>query len=134
MAMAVISSSDDLRLLAEERLAEAQTLISAGHFSGAYYLAGYAVELGLKAVLTRALTSHCMPAQKEVAAAHVHDLPTLAAGCGLQPEADAVVRVAWNVVAPNWAPEDRYRIHSQVRSVQIVDAAREVLEWLKLHW
>jgi len=132
--MAIISSSDDLRLLAEERIAEAQILRDARHFSGAYYLAGYAVELALKAVLTSALASYSMPDQKQVAAAHVHDLRGLAVGCGLQPEADAGIRVAWNVVAPNWAPEDRYRIHSEVRSIQMVDAAREVLEWLRPHW
>lgn len=132
--MAVISSSDDLRLLAEERITEAETLLAARHFSGAYYLAGYAVELGLKAVLTRALASYSMPNQKEVAAAHVHDLRQLATSCGLEPAADAAIRVAWNVVAPNWAPEDRYRIHAEVRSTQMVDAAGEVLEWLKPHW
>src|SRR4051794_15812448 len=114
--MAVISSSDDLRLLAEERIAEAWTLLAAKHFSGAYYLAGYAVELGLKAVLTSNLSSHSMPNQKEVAAAHIHDLRNLVDSCGLQPAADAAIRVAWNVVAPNWSPEDRYRIHSDVRA------------------
>ena len=36
----------DLRLLARTRLAEAKTLLGAGHPDGAYYLAGYAVERG----------------------------------------------------------------------------------------
>ena len=132
--MAVISSSDDLRLLAEERIAEARTLFAAKHFSGAYYLAGYAVELGLKAVLTRALERYSMPNNKEVSAAHVHDLRTLAKSCGLVPEADAAIRVAWSVVVPNWSPDDRYRIQSEVPSGQMVDAAEEVLEWLKPLW
>lgn len=132
--MALISSSDDLRLLAEERISEAQTLLGGNHFSGAYYLAGYAVELGFKAVLTSGLTSYAMPNQKEVAAAHTHVLPDLAKACGLDPAADATVRVAWGVVAPNWGPEDRYRLHSSVRATQMVDAAREVLEWLKPQW
>jgi HEPN domain-containing protein len=65
-------------MLAEERIAEAQTLVAGNHFSGAYYLAGCAVELGLKAVLTRSLASHAMPDLSVVKAAYTHDLIGLA--------------------------------------------------------
>lgn len=130
----MISSSDDLRMLAEERLAEAQTLLAGKHFSGAYYLAGYAVELGLKAVLTKGLSTHAMPNLKDVQAAHIHDLRTLAERCGLLPEKEPSIRVAWAVVAPNWSPEDRYRIHSATRASDIVEAAGEVLSWLMPQW
>ena len=37
-----------LRQLAEDRIVEARALLDAGHWSGAYYLVGYAVECGLK--------------------------------------------------------------------------------------
>jgi hypothetical protein len=75
-----------------------------------------------------------MPNQKEVAAAHDHDLKKLAGSCSLAPEEDSAIRIHWNVVAPNWGPDDRYRIHSEVRATQIVEAAGEVLEWLKPQW
>lgn len=39
----------ELKQLAEDRLLDAQGLLSLGRWSGAYYLAGYAVECGLKA-------------------------------------------------------------------------------------
>ena len=41
--------------LAERRLAEAKALLDQGQWDGAYYLAGYAVELGLKACIIKAL-------------------------------------------------------------------------------
>jgi HEPN domain-containing protein len=39
----------DFQELALVRLNEAKVLLDAGHFDGAYYLAGYAVECALKA-------------------------------------------------------------------------------------
>ena len=38
-----------MRRLAGERALEAQVLLAAGHWSGAYYLVGHAAECGLKA-------------------------------------------------------------------------------------
>jgi hypothetical protein len=38
---------DHLQRLAQVRLTEAGLLLDQGHCSGAYYLAGYAAELGL---------------------------------------------------------------------------------------
>jgi HEPN domain-containing protein len=40
-----------LQHLAETRLIEATVLLERRHSSGAYYLAGYAAELGLKAIV-----------------------------------------------------------------------------------
>jgi hypothetical protein len=39
----------ELRQLAEDRVLDAEALLNAARWSGAYYLAGYAVECGLKA-------------------------------------------------------------------------------------
>jgi len=38
----------DFQQLADERISEAAVLLAASKFSGAYYLAGYAVECALK--------------------------------------------------------------------------------------
>ncbi|HYP09337.1 MAG TPA: hypothetical protein VER03_24140 [Bryobacteraceae bacterium] len=43
----------DLQELAEMRLADAEALLVAGRYSGAYYLAGYAVECAIKAHVSR---------------------------------------------------------------------------------
>jgi len=45
------------QLLAEERARDAQALIAASHWSGAYYLAGYAVECGFKSCVLRRLAT-----------------------------------------------------------------------------
>lgn len=108
-------------------------LLDAGLDSGAFYLAGYGVELALKALLTRDLSSYVLPDKKAVDAAHTHDLRRLAEQAGLDPESDANVRVAWNVVT-NWGPESRYQEHSATRAREMVESAEEVVKWLKPTW
>jgi len=44
-----MNSSEKIKQLAYERLAEAKILCNAGKYNGAFYLAGYSVELMLKA-------------------------------------------------------------------------------------
>jgi HEPN domain-containing protein len=43
----------DLQILAEDRLKDAEVLLAKGRFAAAYYLAGYAVECGLKACIAK---------------------------------------------------------------------------------
>lgn len=131
--LAGISATDDLRRLSEERIAEARALLGGGHFSGAYYLAGYGVELGLKAVLTQDLASHVLPEKRDVEAAHTHELRKLASKAGVEPDSDPAVRVAWNVVV-NWGPDARYREHAEARAREMVDSAEEMVKWLKPLW
>ena len=51
----------DFQKLAEERIAEAKILLDAGKWSGAYYLAGYAVECALKACIAKMTKSEDFP-------------------------------------------------------------------------
>ena len=51
----MIESRADFQDVADERLAEAKSLLDSGKWSGAYYLAGYAVELALKTCIIRTL-------------------------------------------------------------------------------
>lgn len=51
----------DLQRLAETRLREARTLFEAGHYAGAYYLAGYVVELSLKACIAKQFKAEVIP-------------------------------------------------------------------------
>ena len=45
----------EFQQLAEQRLLEAKALLDQGKWDGAYYLAGYAVELALKACVIKML-------------------------------------------------------------------------------
>jgi hypothetical protein len=67
----------DLQFLARSRLTEARALLSASHPDGAYYLAGYAVECGLKACIARRTERHEFPDKRTVDASHTHNLRDL---------------------------------------------------------
>ena len=55
----------EFQRLAEQRLVEAKVLLDEGHWDGAYYLAGYAVELALKAcVIKMLLATDAFPERK----------------------------------------------------------------------
>jgi len=51
----------DLQLLAETRLDEAQALLIASRWSGAYYLVGYAVECAFKACIAKSTKQDDFP-------------------------------------------------------------------------
>ena len=48
----------DLQKLSNARIREARILFAAGEYSGAYYLAGYAVECALKACIAKSVKRH----------------------------------------------------------------------------
>ncbi|WP_210516311.1 hypothetical protein [Hymenobacter terricola] len=50
-----MKTPEDIRLLAQLRLDEAQVLVTNGRIDGAFYLAGYGVELALKAKIAERL-------------------------------------------------------------------------------
>jgi hypothetical protein len=134
-----IQISDDLRLIAEERAAEAQVLLGGGHDSGAYYLAGYGVECALKAVLTRDLTAYGMPDFKAVRDAYIHDLEKLADDAGVAGAlaGDPVVGPSW-LIAKGWSETSRYRLIAHQDAVDLVTSVADpnsgVLQWLKQYW
>jgi len=51
-------------------------LFAAGRFSGAYYLAGYTVECGLKACVAKLTTPESFPDKELANAVYTHDLKT----------------------------------------------------------
>jgi hypothetical protein len=60
--------------LAELRLAEARILAREGQFSGAYYIAGYAIECALKARIAALFRENEIPDGNLVNRVHTHDL------------------------------------------------------------
>ncbi|MGD9838066.1 MAG: hypothetical protein AB7F72_05030 [Afipia sp.] len=69
--------------LAESRLAEAKLLSANGLSSGAYYLAGYAVECALKARIASDFRANEIPDLKRVQKIYSHDLTSLLSLAGL---------------------------------------------------
>src|ERR1019366_30654 len=65
------------------RLKDARALIKTGHYSGAYYLAGYSVECAVKASIARKTARYDFPNKKLAEDSHCHDLDRLLRAAGL---------------------------------------------------
>jgi HEPN domain-containing protein len=79
--------------LVESRLAEARLLLANGFASGAYYLAGYAIECALKAIIAAQFRANEIPDRRLVERVHVHDLSKLLSLAGLEDELEAEMNV-----------------------------------------
>jgi HEPN domain-containing protein len=133
----------DLQALAKIRLAEAKALLGSGHYDGAYYLAGYAVECALKACIAKSNQRHEFPDKGKVLASYSHDLPALVKVAGLDDAhrerigQDSNFQLNWEVVRL-WSEQSRYRRHGQEIAEALLAAVGErrhgVITWIKLHW
>lgn len=73
--------------LAEAKLVDARLLLGAGRAANAYYLAGYAVELMLKAIVSARFRTDTLPDRAVSTQVFVHDLRkliNLASGCRVE--------------------------------------------------
>ena len=140
---------EEWQLIAEEKLSAANALLAASQWASAYYLAGYAVECGLKSCILARLagfpevifevktgktfSKDCWP----------HDIEVLAGLAGLKPELDAAVAAApalatnWGVVG-EWNEVTRYEMKTELESrklyLAITDSADGVMQWIKARW
>lgn len=132
-----------LHALSALRFREAEHLYSGGFFSGAYYISGYAAELGLKACIARMFKADAIPDLKFVERIRSHRLDELVVFAELKPHldsriaADKAFATNWEVVR-RWRPDDRYRMVSDIDSEDLLKALGEprhgVLEWIRTHW
>lgn len=132
-----------LQKLSIVRLAEAKTLLRAKHWDGAYYLAGYSVECGLKACIAKQTRRFDFPDKKNVDASHTHDLKALVRIANLEPsrlqaaKSDPSFRDNWDLVQ-QWSEQSRYRRYEIADATALVkavaDAPHGVLRWIKQHW
>jgi hypothetical protein len=100
----------DFQALADIRVREAGILLAAGEWDGAYYLAGYGVECGLKACIIRRLnTSDVWPEKSFMENCYKHDLKLLLKLADLEAEMNAAGPVLgrWNLVNV-WTEQSRY--------------------------
>ncbi len=129
--------------LTEVRLAEAHALIEAGLFSGAYYLAGYAVELGLKALISEKFKPGVIPDPKFVHNIFVHDIEKLAVAAGLKEAVANAVKTEpdfsanWAAVS-EWSEQSRYNVEGEDAARALVAAIEApntgVLAWIARHY
>ncbi len=132
--------------IAEERVKDALALITASQWSGAFYLAGYAVECGLKSCVLRRLSAapELIFLDKRFSKkCWTHDLEDLVKLADLHLDRDAAVAanvalgMNWQTVKV-WNEQDRYRMKTELEARELVIAVTDntngVLPWIKGHW
>ncbi len=125
------------------RLVEADALLRGGHFSGAYYLSGYAVECGLKACIARATQRYSFPDRNIVNRSYTHNLAELVKVAELESDllrlqqTNRQFALNWAVVK-DWSEESRYRVLRQQQAIDlytaIVQRRHGVMTWIRQHW
>ena len=117
-------ATSDLRGIAKARLRDAQVLLRAKRFDGAFYLCGYSVELALKARICRTLkwsgfpqTGHEFQGLQSV---KTHDLEVLLRFSGIESRIKRKYLSEWSVVL-DWNPEKRYQSIGQSTQQQATD-------------
>jgi len=131
---------NQLKTLALLRRREAQVLLEAELYDGARYLAGYVLELALKARICRLLDFEEYPDTGDFRRLYAtHDLDQLLKLSGLSRKLslkeDALFD-SWSTAAL-WKPERRYDIPGTTKFDDVRDilnAVDEVLRWIKKHW
>lgn len=134
----------ELQEIAQIRIREAETLLHNGHFEGAYYLAGYAVECALKACIAKQTHEHDFPDLKWARKVYTHNLEDLLSLAGLEEErkmrekSDPDFSSNWAVVK-DWSEEARYQVEiDEQKARDLVNAVTNensgVLPWLKTLW
>jgi HEPN domain-containing protein len=97
----------DLQKLSNMRIREAKILFAAGEYSGAYYLAGYAVECALKACIAKGVQRYDFPDKSLAHKSYVHNLGDLAkladpnSELAIATRANPKLEASWNL-AKSW--------------------------------
>jgi HEPN domain-containing protein len=133
-------SKSRLIALAEAKLDDAKYLLADGRSGNAYYLAGYAVELLLKAVLSSRFQADTIPSRELVREIFTHDLAKLLSLADLRQDladkqdADPQFRGRWEIVL-KWKESSRYDVRDANETRELLDAINDpghgVLQWLR---
>jgi len=136
----------DLQKLAQVRVRDAGLLLKAKRWPAAYYLAGYAVECGLKACIVgrlerepdlifveRRFSERCWTHNLESLLALAGLAATLATEAASHPE----LAVSGDI-AKQWDEESRYRLATKGQADDLYEAVADtkhgVLKWIRARW
>lgn len=132
-----------LQAIAQAKLDDAILLLNNARFSNAYYLAGFAIEIGIKACIAKQITADTIPDKNFINAIYRHNLKDLIGVAGLSAELrqqetnDAAFATHWGLVA-GWSPEVRYATVDNYTAQLMLQAATHnqsgIFPWIKTHW
>jgi HEPN domain-containing protein len=141
-----MATREQLKVLAQLRLQEAEALFAAGFYDGCAYLCGYVVELALKARICATLGINEYPPEMKGqlrSAFRTHELDDLKLLAGMGREFSAsnpALLTNWSV-ASQWRPERRYEpqgTYDRNAAEEILNVIRTqpdgVLPCISLHW
>jgi HEPN domain-containing protein len=133
----------DCQAISAAKCDDAVLLLANGRYSNAYYLAGYAVEIALKACIARQISAESIPDKNFILDTFKHDFRTLIGVAGLSrvlkeaQEADPDFAANWALVS-EWKPDVRYEVVDPVSAQFIAQAITDpnsgVLKWIKAYW
>ena len=136
----------DWQQIAEERLFAVQALLASNNWPSAYYLAGYAVECGLKScILARVVSApEVIFLEKRFSEkCWTHEIEDLVKLAGLESARDTdtvanlVLGQNWEI-AKDWTEKSRYQMKSQSEAESlynaIADNADGVMQWIRVRW
>jgi hypothetical protein len=136
------TSKATLLTLSEARLAEARALLAARLWSGAYYLAGYSLEMLLKAHIADRFKAGVIPELAEVKRVYTHKLVELVSLAKLQEthvkalQSNREFAAHWSVVA-EWNEQSRYSVWDETAATALLHAitapGNGVMAWLIQH-
>jgi len=136
---------EELKQLAEQRLKEANILFENEQYDGSIYLAGYVVELALKARICKILDLDFYPPEN-LPGFNIHDYDKLARLSGLEKtiEKQTVENDKFNinwVKVSKWDSQMRYSTvgeDNKKRAQDLLSALQEdeygIFKWLKGKW
>jgi hypothetical protein len=135
----------ELRLLADDRVIDARSLLDASRWSGAYYLAGYAMECGLKACVLAFVerTGEIFQDKRFSERCFTHKLTELIDLSGLKKDHESLLKANpvlagnWGV-AKNWTEASRYQQKTEKEARELIEAVTNepdgVLRWIRTNW
>jgi HEPN domain-containing protein len=140
----LIETKAEFQVLTEQRLLEAKALLDLEKWDGAYYLAGYAVELALKACIIKMLmATDAFPKKDFSKDCYTHSIVTLIKQATLDDalrfakDADPEFHSNW-ATANDWNEEKRYHRINKSEAEELYDAIGDgehgVLPWIKTRW
>lgn len=140
----------DFQQIAIVRLEDAQALLDKNQYDGCCYLAGYSIELALKAATCKLMERDdffTLAKPETVRAFKIHNLTELIVLAGLWqkfvelPTNDPLVFDSWSVIHDQikWSEQVRYKIgFTQTQAVDMVEAIAHpqngILKWIKNYW
>jgi hypothetical protein len=130
----------DLETLASIRMKEAEVLLTADCYHGAYYLAGYALECLLKACIAKQVKKYDFPNKQLANDCYTHNLTKLLITVGLKQKLteeenqNEDFKLNWAVVN-KWSEETRYECNIKKQDAHdlfnaIIDNDSGILIWL----